>query len=189
MKIENKLSQLISEPSDINELLPTLKKYAAQCEHITEMGTRYVVSSWALLAGMPKELVCYDILIGLDINIFNPRIEELKAAAHEASINFTFKQADVLSIDIVETDMLFIDTYHEYNQMKNELALHGNKARKFLAFHDTTTFGEKGETFKEPVTVGIWPAIEEFMLENPHWSIAEKLEFNNGLTVLKRNNE
>lgn len=187
--IEDQYSKLVSEPSDINELLPTLKKYAVDCEHITEMGTRYVVSTWALLAGLPKNLICYDILLGLDMSIVKSRLEHISNVAKDALINFEFRHADVLTIEIEETDMLFIDTYHEYNQMKQELKLHGNKAKKFLVFHDTTTFGEKGETFKQPNTVGIWPAITEFLEENPHWEIAEKLNYNNGLTILRRKNE
>ena len=82
--------------------------------------------------------------------------------------------------------MLLIDTYHEYNQIKEELKLHGNKAKKFLIFHDTTTYGDFGETFKTPNTIGIWPAIEEFLKENSHWYIEERLTNNNGLTILKR---
>ena len=77
----------------------------------------------------------------------------------------------------------------EYNQIKSELALHGNKAKKYLIFHDTTTFGEIGETFIDPNAMGIWSAIEEFMNENKHWVIQEKLENNNGLTILKRKNK
>lgn len=187
-QIINNYQSLCNQPSDINEHLPVLKRYAEDCEHITEMGIRYIVSSWAFLAGKPKKMVCYDILTGLNMNTFNSRLGELSEAAKSIGVDFVFHHADVLSVEIEETDLLFIDTYHEYNQMKQELALHGNKARKYLVFHDTTTFGEHGETFKQPNTVGIWPAIVEFMLQNPHWEIAERFTNNNGLTVLKRNN-
>ena len=83
---------------------------------------------------------------------------------------------------------MFIDTYHEYNQLKQELKLHGNKVKKYLIFHDTTTFGQFGETFKELNTIGIWKAIQEFLDENKNWIIEEKLDNNNGLTILKRIN-
>jgi len=187
-KIEEKYYQLCSESSDINEHLPILKKYAEDCSTITEMGTRYVVSTWAFLFAKPSKITCYDILIGLDMNIFNQRLSELKESAKEIGVDFTFIQGDVLDLNIEETDLLFIDTYHEYNQIKSELKLHSDKVKKYLIFHDTTTFGEHGETFKEPNTKGIWPAIEEFLSENQKWEIAEKLENNNGLTILKRNN-
>jgi hypothetical protein len=185
-EILNKYNYLCSVPSDINEHLPVIKKYAEECDHITEMGVRYVVSTWASLAAKPKSIICYDILTGLDMNIFNENLNEIKNKATDIGVNFSFIHADVLNIKIEETDLLMIDTYHEYNQIKKELSLHGNKAKKFLIFHDTTTFGEFGETFKEQNTIGIWPAIEEFINENPHWVIQERLTNNNGLTILKR---
>jgi cephalosporin hydroxylase len=187
-EIISKYKQLCSTPSDINEHLPVLKRYAEECEHITEMGVRYVVSTWAFLAASPRRLISYDILTDLDMNIFSQNLEEAKTKAAEIGVDFSFVQADVLNIEIEETDLLMIDTYHEYNQIKNELKLHSNKARKYLIFHDTTTFGQFGETFKEPNTVGIWPAIEEFLNENPNWKIQEFLTNNNGLTVLKNTN-
>ena len=60
--------------------------------------------------------------------------------------------------------------------------MHPSKVKKYIGFHDTTTFAEVGE-YKE---VGLWPAIEEFLSSNPEWVIAEKFENNNGLTILKR---
>ena len=187
-KILEKYTNLCQTPSDINEHLPVIKKYAQQCEHITEMGIRYIVSTWAMLAAKPKKIICYDILTGLDMNIFNANLNEIINEANNANISFVFHKADVLNIDIEETDLLFIDTYHEYNQIKKELKLHGNKVKKYLLFHDTTTFGQNGETFKQPNTIGIWPAIKEFLNDNNHWEICEKLENNNGLTILKKNN-
>jgi hypothetical protein len=47
--------------SDIFEHLPTLKRYAKECEHITEMGVRWVVSTYALMMGKPKKLISIDI--------------------------------------------------------------------------------------------------------------------------------
>lgn len=185
-EIFRKYNTLCSTPSDINEHLPVIKKYAEECEHITEMGVRYVVSTWALLSGKPKKMVSYDILIGLDTNIVNKNIQEVSSLSEKNGIDFKFICADVLQIEIEQTDLLLIDTYHEYNQMKQELSLHGNKSNKYIILHDTTTFGEFGETFKVPNTIGIWPAVEEFLQKNPNWKIQERLTNNNGLTILKR---
>jgi hypothetical protein len=185
-KILEKYNYLCQTQSDINEHLPVIKKYAERCEHITEMGTRYIVSTWAILAAKPKKIICYDILTGLDMNIFNTNLNNIVSSANDVGASLTFHNQDVLNVEIEETDLLFIDTYHEYNQIKNELKLHSNKVKKYLLFHDTTTFGEFGETFKEPNTIGIWPAIQEFLEENKGWEICEKLENNNGFTVLKK---
>jgi hypothetical protein len=187
-KILQKYNQLCQIQSDINEHLPVIKKYAEECEHITEMGVRYVVSTWAFLASKPKKIIAYDILTGLDMNLFNHNLNEITNAANEIGVSFTFQKEDVLNIEIEETDLLFIDTYHEYKQIKNELRLHGNKSKKYLMFHDTTTFAQFGEGGREPNPIGIWPAIEEFLEENKHWELCEKLENNNGFTILKRIN-
>lgn len=93
-----------------------------------------------------------------------------------------------------EVDAIMVDSLHTYSQCSNELRLHGNKAKKFIFFHDTESFQTKGEDAYPAVFhtamndgKGIWPAIEEFMQANPHWVIAERFTNNNGLTVLKRN--
>ncbi|MGD9307318.1 MAG: glycosyltransferase family 4 protein, partial [Desulfobacterales bacterium] len=44
--LEKIYSQKCETPSDINQHLPILRKYAAQCSHITEFGVRGVVSTW-----------------------------------------------------------------------------------------------------------------------------------------------
>ena len=61
MTLEQIYYQKCNSPSDINEHLPTLKRYADECEHITEMGVRWVVSTYAFLMSKPKKLVSIDI--------------------------------------------------------------------------------------------------------------------------------
>ena len=57
------------------------------------------------------------------------------------------------------------------------------KVRKYIAFHDTTTYEYNGEGDGHR---GLWYAIEEFLDENKDWVIAERFEHCNGLTVLKK---
>ena len=71
-----------------------------------------------------------------------------------------------------------------YDQLKKELELHGNKAKKYLAFHDTVTFGTRGESSGHK---GLMPAIEGFLQDNPQWAIKHHYKNNNGLLVLERN--
>lgn len=167
-------------PSDIHELLPILRKYAERCDHITEMGVRYVVSTYALMMGMPQRLISYDIV---SIEKFGVSIQELKYLAAENDIDYDFIVADTLNLEIDETDFLFIDTWHVYPQLKKELELHAGKVRKYIAFHDTETFEYNGE---DEGYVGLWPAIEEFLNENKDWVISERFAHCNGLTVLKK---
>ena len=176
--LQQTYNDLCARPSDINEHLPTLKKYAEECEHITEMGVRWVVSTYALLMGKPKKLISYDI---------NPIDSVAIQQMVKGDTDFEFRVANTLDLEIEETDFLFIDTLHNYNQLKGELELHGNKARKYIAFHDTTSFEWIGESYEGKVDEkGLWPAIEEFLEANSNWELHERFTNNNGLTILKR---
>lgn len=175
--------------SDINEHLETIKRYSQECQHITEMGVRNVVSTWAFLSGNPKTYVGVDIL--------PCPIEKAEQLAKERGIDFSFVQADTLDpkFSIEQTDLLFIDTWHIYRQLVQELRIHGNKARKYIILHDTTSFGEEDEGHWEEYSKlagqagekrGLWPAIMEFLEDNPHWGLLERHTHNNGLTILAR---
>jgi hypothetical protein len=167
-------------PSDINEHLPVLKEYAEDCEHITELGVRWVVSTYAFMMGKPKRLVSYDVL---PIETWeNTTTQELTELARENDIDFEFKLENVLETEIEETDLLFFDTIHTYKQVKSELELHANKARKYLVFHDTTMF----EVIGEDEGLGIGFAIKEFLILHPEWVLDKEYRNNNGLTILKR---
>ena len=48
--------------SDINEHLPVLKEYCEKVNHITEMGVRTIVSTYAFLMAKPKKMISYDIV-------------------------------------------------------------------------------------------------------------------------------
>ncbi len=176
--LEHMYNLKCSTPSDINEHLPTLKKYAEECDHITEMGVRWIVSTYALLMGKPKRMISYDI----NEIVWQPILDIVKY-----DTDFEFRIANTLDLEIEETDLLFIDTLHNYNQLKGELTLHGNKSRKYIIFHDTTTFEWTGESYEGKVgELGLWPAIAEFLEENKNWELHERFTNNNGLTILKQ---
>jgi len=175
--------------SDINQHLETLKNYAARCQHITEMGVRGIVSTWALLAGKPKTFKCYDISV-IDMS-------DVKREAEKEEINFQYINADVLDVEIEETELLFIDTLHRYLQLKKELELHSHKTKKYIILHDTTTYGNLDEPIYWPDCKlknidsdkqGLLPAIDEFLHthEGKKWEIHKVYVNNNGLTILRR---
>jgi len=179
INITNNYIRLCEQPSDINQHLPTLMKYASECEHITEMGVRHIVSTYALLMGKPMRMISYDIN-------WAPGIDSVIKEANENGIEFDFRIADTINLTIVETDLLFIDTIHNYNQLKKELELHSDKVRKYLIFHDTTSFEYIGESYEGKIDEkGIWPAVEE-LIEEGKWELLERYTNNNGLTILKR---
>jgi hypothetical protein len=178
--IEQTYTKLCNTPSDINEHLPTLRRYAEECEHITEMGVRWVVSTWALLSGGPKKIVSYDIE---HPSRFGVNFDAVFSVAQENGIDFSFHEKNVLEVEIEPTDMLFIDTVHNYEQLKAELHLHSQKVKKYIVLHDTMTFGNRNETTDGP---GLLPAMHEFLFSNRNWIIKEQYLNNNGLTILER---
>ena len=95
---------------------------------------------------------------------------------------FKFIRANVLDVEIEPTDLLFIDSYHTYEQLNRELELHSNKVRQFLAFHNTEAFGNIGEDGSRP---GLQQAIDEF-IDSSEWELFAEFKNNNGLTVLSK---
>ena len=89
---------------------------------------------------------------------------------------------------------MLLDTWHAYDQLKKELELHSSKVRKYICFHDTTSFAHKDESLKhenswgkETSGTGIWPAIEEFLEENKDdWKLIKRYTHNNGFTIIGR---
>jgi cephalosporin hydroxylase len=111
-----------------------------------------------------------------------PGIEDFFKQAKESGRNVTLHVADTRKVEIEPTDLLFVDSLHIYEQVQKELELHADKAKKYIVFHDTTSFEHNGEFGGR----GIWPAIQEFMDSHPEWQMKHRYTNNNGLTVLQR---
>jgi hypothetical protein len=159
--------------SDINEHCPTLREYAARCKHVTEFGMRYGVSTVALLAAQPDKFTTYDLNRPNEVEV----LDKMKGRT-----DFRFHLGSSLTVDIEETDMLFIDTRHTYEHCYAELARHAGKVRKYIAFHDTEIYGERGEDGSP----GIRVAIRRFILEHPEWHTIKHWTNNYGFTIISR---
>ena len=189
-KILEKYNEHKNTPSDINEHLETLYNLGKECSHITEMGVRWVSSTWPLVYSNPKKMISYDILK-------NPNITEVISLCNEYSINYSFEEKDVLQLEIEPTELLFIDTLHTYNQLTKELEIHSNKVSKYIVLHDTEHFGRKDEDIYEHASnviketsstkEGLMTAVEDFLLTKlgQSWELFRVYKNNNGLTVLK----
>lgn len=165
--VDKKIEELSNTVCDICEHFPLILKYGIQCDHITELGVREVGSLWGWIGSRPKTIRCYDK--EESVNIVHAR-----DTAESLGIDFQFYLANVHDVEIEETDLLFIDTDHAYYNMKTELTLHGNKARKFIMFHDTAWAEDMNQ------------AIQEFMQDNPHWVDEEEVTNNHGMKIIKR---
>ena len=197
--MESEYRRLCQTYSDIWEHLPTLERYARDCEHITECGVRTAVSSYALgyaCLGRPStRLVQIDPWVCEE----SRRFQEI---AKKENIDTVFHQMSDLECPIEETDLLFIDTWHIYGQMKRELDRWNTHVRKYIIMHDTEVDRWMGETMRcglnaeaqsresgipvSEIMRGIWPAVLEFLETHPEWVVHEHYTNCNGLTVLKR---
>jgi hypothetical protein len=185
--------------SDINEHLPTLKRYAEECQHITECGVRGCSSSYAFAEGLRgrsnTKLIQYDIYRDPQMDIF---LDYCNSDSVNVSLNI---ESDLLC-SRENTDLLFIDTWHVYGQLKRELDYWNSYVKKYIIMHDTTVDEWLGEVIRgggnpsieshksgipaDELSKGLWPAVEEFLQSHPEWSLHERFTNNNGLTVLKR---
>lgn len=204
LDIDAHFDALVRAETDISDHLITLKNYASRCETVTELGTRFGISTTALLAGRPKSIRCHDL-------IKYEQIPPLEETAKALGIDFVFfEENDLLSQNIVESDLFFIDTMHTYKQLATELYLHAHKAKKYLIFHDVIAYGRQDQPRFAPHEAerhensnifegdlkefylslgddkGLMPAIEQFLRAFPEWKVIDLNVFNNGLMVLGR---
>jgi len=185
--------------SDINEHLPTLKRYTLDCQHVTECGVRGACSAYAFAEGLrgrpDTKLVQYDIE-------YNPRMGDFINQCRAEEIDAVLRLESDIKCDRQQTDLLFIDTWHVYGHLKRELDYWHSYVSKYIIMHDTTVDEWEGETIRgnqdykrqsaetgipiPEILRGLWPAIEEFLAAHPEWYLHERYTNNNGLTVLKR---
>lgn len=184
--IEQLYRQACETPSDIHEHLPLLRELASRCKHVTEFGMRWATGSTiAFLAAQPETFIAWDLE---PASVVSQQVLNLIRARGKTS--FQPRCGDTLKIAPIEpTDLLFIDTLHTGKQLFAELVRHVDPrvspmpVRKYIAFHDTATFGYKDEVGEGP---GLRPAIREFQLHHafPHWRLIEDRQNNNGLAVI-----
>ena len=174
MDFERMYTEACMRVTDIHEHLPVLADLASQCTHVTELGVGHAQSTIGFLRN-DIELHSYE---------YKPHdyIPKFFENVRNSGRNVTLHIADTREVEIEPTDFLFIDSLHIYEQVQAELKLHADKARKFIGFHDTTSYADNGEFGGK----GIWPAIQEFIDSHPEWELVERRTNNNGLTILKR---
>ena len=200
-RVNSKYNELCNRPSDIHEHLPTLYRYARECESVFETGVRGCVSSWAFAKGLLENGKSEKKLFLNDISPCN--ISELLDSTRPLPITIEYKWINNLQLDLpYSVDMTFIDTWHIYGQLKRELDKFSKITNKYIAMHDTTVDAIHGETIRcglnahqqsidsgfplEEITCGLQKAIDEFLRDNGNWTLDVRYTNNNGLTVLRR---
>lgn len=201
--IGKKYQNLSNTPSDINEHLPTLYKYASECDSVFETGVRGCISSWALASGLLHNNTSTHQKTLFMNDITECDIRELLSCTKNLPIITKYEWKNNLDLQFTETyDLTFIDTWHVYGQLKRELAKFAPITNKYIIMHDTTVDEWAGETIRcrmnayeqshssgfpiEEINKGLWPAIDEFLVENTDWTLHERFRNNNGLTILRK---
>ncbi len=188
-----------TDPSDINQHIPTLRDLAKQCSSVVEIGLRSMVSTWGILQGLAESPFSNRSYLGIDIAI--PPLDRLNLAnnlAEANGISFQFGQADDRTIMIDPTEMLFIDSLHTYCHLTYELETFSSQVSKYIAMHDTSEpWGEADDTeyhgdYSEypdeydRTRRGLWPAVQDFLQRHPEWMLYRRDCNNHGFTILKR---
>lgn len=204
MRINNifkKYTELCNTTSDINEHLPTLFKYASLCDSVIECGVRRCVSSWAFAYGLLSSNSTNKYLLLNDITQCD--IDEIVEKTKDTGLKIDSKWISNIELTVDRNyDLVFIDTWHVYGQLKRELSHLHKFATKYIIMHDTEIDKITSESIRnkhnielkmkefnftrEEVECGLQKAIDEFLLEHHEWRIKEVFINNNGLTILEK---
>jgi hypothetical protein len=196
---------IAAKSTDIHEHLQILRSYASKASSITELGVRHGVASWALALGAHDRISkgeSFEFYTAADITR-QPRIDCLeRVLKHCPVLNFKYTECDDLVVKPWGSDLTFIDTWHTNAQLTAELKVWAPLTKKYLIFHDTTSFAHRDETIAghggKPINpelykrsdkrqVGLRPAISAFLAANNNdWVLTLDRPRNNGLMILTR---
>jgi hypothetical protein len=173
---------------------------------------REAVSSWAFVNGLllASDTASSNTKPLLFLNgLQECNISELLDYTKDLNIEIKYQWINCLDLDFTNEgntndtfDMVFIDTWHVYGQLKRELEKFSKISNKYIVMHDTTVDEYEGETIRcgmnaqvqseesgfpiEEILQGLGKAIDEFLMNNPNWIIKKKYTNNNGLTILEK---
>lgn len=178
MTLKEKFDAAKASHPNLSEHMDTLFRYGQQCQHITEFGSGVMDGSTiAFLMARPRNLVSVDLA--------SPEaVHEIEVLATGMGIDFKFVNANDLDLELEETDLLFIDSLHDYEHLKSQLEKYSYRVRRFIIIHDTEVHAERGQTEGHK---GLRPAIDEFLEQNSNWKSYEKFTNCFGLQILRRN--
>lgn len=214
--------------TDINEHMGLLFDVARHSTHVTELAAGCGGGSWALALGLAYGRIGGAAtgihgrrperrLISVDMGPLmtqapsddgaTPQIAEERRlfgkACKRADISVDMRVGNTALVDIEETDVLLIDSWHVCAHVTEELERHHEYVRWRIVLHDTTVDAEVGESVRmghdiaheserfgykaADIERGIWPAIEDFVGRHPvTWRLAHRWTHCNGLAVLER---
>lgn len=189
MTLEDLYQQHCKSGTAIAAHLPRLRALADGLALAIEFGVKRGASSTALLLGA-KQVISLDIV----------ETPQARAIESLAGGRWDYRIEDSRSAQLPPCDLLFVDSQHDYAHVKAELEAHAHHVRRYLIFHDVSTFGEVaavGETGKQAWQYtpgqsvpsaywGIRPAIDWLQIVDDSWRIKARYVDSHGLLVLER---
>lgn len=164
------------EMQDSYKRLKSLMRYAAKCESVKEIG---VFQGSSFMAMMIQDSVRHGVAIDINTKLFEQYLKPLLVEYCDRT-GKTLKTHGVSSLDkstVSEVDMLHIDSLHKPAHLKQELRLHAESVKKYIAFHDIKQ--------NDWALLGV---IEDFCNHNPEWSVVERFTGGGaGHAVIARN--
>lgn len=181
--LEDLFARASSEPSSMFAHLVRLKELASQSETVIELAMQEGVATIGLLAGQPTRLVTLGSPTGIMASVLRDRQGRTQFACLLPGDLETTKSAEGSAAALPECDLLVIDAVHSADALWDTITKYGPKSRRWIAIHDTTSFGEIGEGGRRP---GVLHALRYWLRKNTEWSVLSHNPANNGLTVLTR---
>lgn len=170
-------AKVCSKVSDVFMHCPTIREFASRCQHVTELGLNSLGVCVSVMAGQPPTFIAY----GKDEKKIDEIVKELPSNVGRTHLKI--RTGDSLKLQIEETEMLVLDTYHVYSQLKQELLKHAGNVTKYIVIVNSYAFASHGEDGSSP---GIMDAVIEFLADNERWEICHNERKNNGLLILRR---
>jgi len=169
----------VATETDINEHLPVLRELG-RGKNVLELGVRTGCSSIAFLAGRAKTLTSVDI----DWSQLDPQVI---AGAQLADVSWIRCKASSVDVEYfpqtrMHLDLLFIDTLHTADQIREELRIHAPHADR-IVIHDTVANWTKGENGQPGIGGPILDLLEPV---DSVWHVEKEYSNNNGLMILRR---
>jgi hypothetical protein len=109
---------------------------------------------------------------------------------------------DNLHTILPKVDLLYIDSWHNYGQLKRELEKHAADVLKYIFLYGTGLDGEVSENVRlgndiayesqvtgytiDELQKGVQYAIRDFLEKHPEWKKKEEITYGKGLTILER---
>lgn len=194
--IEEEYFRAVNTFSNINEHIELLYELGMESQSIVEIGNRSpCITSKAFLRTNAKLTTYNTPAQGLHDNGMINGVKELFHKAKMLGKDVLYVEyVEPLGLEIEECDLLFLNVWNARDLVSKMLERCGNKSQKFIALHNTHTYGVRDEKInwqdypdkKAEPNEGLLTAVIEFLIKNRHWQIKEHRTNNNGLIVLER---